>query len=257
MFPIIRRFACALALLLPVVLWAATDLPREKTIALRVQVDAAGKVTSHQVVDPQALEVLTRTAVEVSRKISFSPARKNGVPVASETTLYVSLLMEPQGEGRFGLKIKAITNGPQVIKMGKLATPPSYQQRGDRGALLVVGVSLAADGSPDMATLKQERAELRVESGFAEARYLDAIENSVRGSRFLVDKVDGASVPTHVSLPYRFGGGAGRRGGRGEDKEQQAPSDGSELDWKQRAETPGIELPKVIFVAPPAAKKDA
>lgn len=255
MFSIVRRLACVLALL-PLALWAATDLPREKTIALRVQVDAAGKVTSHQVVDPEAVEVLTRTAVDVSRKISFTPARKNGVAVASETTLYVSLLMEPQGDGRFGLKVKAITNGPQILHMGKLAMPPNYQQRGDRGALVVVGVSLGADGSPDMASFKQERAELRVESSFAEARYVDAIENSVRGSRFLLDKVDGASVPTHVSLPYRFGGGGGRGRGKKTDEGQQAPSDGSELDWKQRAETPGIELPKVIFVAPVAPKKE-
>lgn len=255
MFSIVRRLACVLALAMPVVLLAATDLPREQTIALRVQVDAAGKVSSHQVVDPNAVEALTRTAIDVSRKISFTPARKDGTAVASETTLYVTLLMEPQGDGRFGLKVKAITNGPQVLQMGKLVTP-NYQQRGDRSALIVVGVSVGADGNPDMASFRQERVEMRVESSFAEARYIDAVENSVRGSRFLLDKVDGASIPTHVSLPYRFGGGGGRGRGRKEEDKQQAPSDGSELDWKQRAETPGIELPRVIFVAPVVPKKE-
>ena len=63
------RFALLL-LCLPFAAWAASpDLAREKTISLRVQIDAAGKVQSAQPLpDPEAVEALNRIAIGLARK---------------------------------------------------------------------------------------------------------------------------------------------------------------------------------------------
>ena len=253
MFQIVRRVAFCLALLLPGGFCAAQDLAREQTILLRVQVDAAGKVQSAQPLpDPNAVEALNRVAVDLARKLPFSPAKKDGAAVASETTLYLKLVMEPKAGGQFGIRLAQASNGPHVVQMGRLHLPENKGLRGR--VLVVVGVPLRADGSPDVDKLKTEKVEMKEASSFAEARYVATIVASLRESRFELDKVAGAVVPTRASLPYQLGGGGrGRRGG--DDKNDKDGKDGSAmLGVAGVSDQPGVELPKVIFTPAPAAK---
>ena len=256
MFHIVRRVVCGLALLVPVGLCAAQDLAREQTILLRVQVDAAGKVQSAQPLpDPNAVEALNRVAVDLARKLPFAPAKKDGAAVASETTLYLKLAMEPKAGGQFGIRLAQASNGPHVVQMGRLHLP---ENKGLRGPVrVVVNVPLRADGAPDVDGIKTEKVEMKEASSFAEARYMAAIVASLRESRFELDKVGGAAVPTRASLPYQFGGGGrGRRGG-GEKADKEANSGSSSvLGVTGVSEQAGVELPKVIFVAPVTAKKE-
>ena len=146
-------------------------------------------------------------------KLVFSPARKNGVAVPSQTHLSLMLALQPAGDGKYALKLRRAHNSPGVAQVGKL-DPPKYPGP-NGGALAVVSVTIGADGKPDMGTLATEGVQMRVPSKFAEARYIDAIAVSLRGSRFLPDQVDGVAIASQVVLPYQFGGGAskGRRDG--------------------------------------------
>ena len=225
-------------------------------IALKVGVDAAGKVTAAKPWDLQASASLNKIAEQFAHKLVFNPARKNGRPVSSETSLTVVLVLEPAGDGRFAPKLKRAFSGPGLVHLGRME-PPKYQGRRG-GALVVVTVNVDADGVPDPSTQASERIELREPNKFAQARYLDAVSISVRGSRFEVDKVDGNAVPSRVSLPYQFGGGAAKtKDGREQDRpgaRQPATDIGAMPVMSAVSLVAGIELPKLDYKAPdPAA----
>lgn len=237
---------------------AAAPMPPQM-IALKVAVDAAGKVTSSKPWDPQANASLNGIADAFARKLVFTPARKNGQPASSETSLTLVLVLEPAGEGRLAPKLKRAFNGPGLVRMGKMEAP-KYPGPGG-GALVVVAVNVNAEGTPDPGTQATERMELREPNKFAEARYLDAVSVSVRGSRFEVDKVDGVAVPSRVSLPYQFGGGAakpkdgedkGKRGGK-----PPAMDIGAIPVMSAVSALPGIELAKLDYKSPDLAAAPA
>lgn len=224
-----------------------TPTAREQMVAVQVQVDAAGKVKSAQPLpDPAVAEAMSRVAGELAYKLPFAPAKKAGVAVASETVLYLALAIEPRGNGQFGIRLKQASNGPMVTQMGKINVP-KYQERGDRGATLVVGVSLGADGVPNIDSFKSESVLMKSPSKFAEARYLDAIASSLRKTRFRVDTVDGAAIPTYVRLPYQFDGGGEKR----DEKTGQPIGNARAPGVEERSDQAGVELPKVLFLPPP------
>ena len=78
----------------------------------------------------------------------------------------------------------------------------------------------------------------------------------VRASRFELDKVDGQVVPSRLSLPYQFGGGAAKRPEGNNKRGAKPPS----IDLASMpvmtavSAVPGIELAKLDYKAPePAA----
>ncbi len=234
-------------------------MPQEHMIGVRVSIDAAGKVTSAQPSDPAAIAALNQAATEIARKLPFDPATKDGVAATSETSLFMLLALEPKANGQFGIRLKKAVSGPDRSKSAPLI-PPSYQQRGDRSAMIVISVDLRPDGSVDPATIKPVLMELKVKSSFAEARYLDAIAASLRDSHYVLDKVAGTDVPARLTLPYKFGaGGQRQRAGEEDADEKDKAKDGKPVEKKptpeMRAESlvPGVTLPKVRFTAPPEA----
>lgn len=249
----VRCVVLLVSLCLPLAVFAS-EPAREKTISLRVQLDAAGKVQSAQPLpDPEAVEALTRIAVGLAPKLPFTPAKKDGVAVASETTLYLKLVMEPKADGQFGVRLAQASNGPHVVKMGRLRPPENKGLRGS--ALVVVSLVLRADGTPDMSGIKTEKVEMSGASAFAEARYMDTIVASLNDSRFELDKVGGVAVPTRVSLPYQFGGSRNRdsyrdRGRKELGQAEEKTDVGSTTpSIQESSEQPGVELPKVVFAA--------
>jgi hypothetical protein len=123
----------------------------------------------------------------------------------------------------------------------------------------VVSVEVDAQGRPNLDSFKPESVQLRDPNSFAEARYLDAIRNSLRHSQFAPDTVAGAPVPSRVSLPYRFGmGGSKPKPGEDEDQgrrgKKPSPADAAEQPTMGAVSTlPNVELPKIDYKAPPAA----
>lgn len=222
--------------------------PPPQTIMLKVNVGADGKVLSATPVDPNAAPALNQAAQAMALKLPFTPARKDGVAVPSQTHLSLLLALEPAGAGKYALALKRAHNSPGVARVGKM-DPPKYP---GGGAVVVVAVTIDADGKPDMGTLATEGVQMRVPSKFAEARYVDAITVSVRGSRFLPDQVDGVAVASRVVLPYQFGGGASRRGNDAEDETPLvSPEDAPVMHAVSMV--PGVELPKIDIKAAPSA----
>jgi len=223
-------------------------------IGLKVSLDSTGKVVATKPSDTQAAAGLNLAAEEFARKLVFTPARKGGKAMPSETSLMLAIVLEPVGAGRFAPRLKRAFNGPTLLQMGKME-PPKYQGR-QGGALVVVAINVGADGAPDPATQTTERMELREPNKFAEARYLDAVSISVRGSRFELDKVDGQVVPSRLSLPYQFGGGAAKRpeGKARRGEKPPMPDLASMPVMTAVSAVPGIELAKLDYKAPePAA----
>ena len=245
---------CTLALAAPALAapeGAGGPLPPQ-TVMLKVGVDAAGRVQTTASLDASAVPAYLQAAEGYARRLEFTPARKDGVAVPSETYLSLVIATEPVGDGKFALKLRRAVNGPGVARLGKLDVP-KYQGRRS-GAMIVVSVDVDAEGKPDMATFRTVKADLRDDNSFAEARYVDAIRSSVRHSVFVPDKVGGAAVPSRLSLPYRFGMGGGKpqpgedAGGRGS---RPLPPDPGEQPIMSGVSTqPGIELPKIDYKAP-------
>ena len=227
---------------------------RVETVSLRVTVDAAGKVQTMKPSDPQIAAGLLTVAEAFARRLTFTPARKQGVAVPGETTLSMVIALEPRADGQYGPHLRRATNGPGVIEVGKTVAP-KYQQGKENGALVAVAVSLLADGTTDMGTMATERMELRVPSAFAEARYLDAIKTSLRGTRFELDKVDGVGIPERVSVAYRFGGGPKKPKPNEEERRgnSKLPEDVEVPALTAVSLAPGIELAKVDYTAPAKA----
>ena len=80
--------------------------PPPQFVLLRVQVDAAGKVQSSRALDPNAVPALVNAAQELAGKLQFAPAQKSGRTVSSETSLVLTLALEPRAGGGFGIALK-------------------------------------------------------------------------------------------------------------------------------------------------------
>ena len=229
--------------------------PPPQVVVLKVGVDANGKVTTSSPVDPAVAPAMLQAAEGYARKLVFTPARKDGAAVPSETNLSLVMAVEPAGEGKFALRLRRATNGPGVVTVGKMEVPKYQGRRG--GATIVVSVEVDAQGKPAMDSFKPESVALRDQNSFAEARYLDAIRSSVRHSVFAPETVAGSPVASRISLPYRFGMGGAKpkpgedEGGRGK---KPTPADPSEQPTMGAVSTqPNVELPKIDFKAPAAS----
>jgi hypothetical protein len=238
--------ATLLAAGLPLLAGAA-DPPRVRTetIFLRVSVGADGHVLSTRPFDTRA--AMVQVAQQYATKLVFTPATHDGRAVPAGTCLTMRLAAEPRPDGTFGVKLRRAVSGPCVVTVGK-TEPPKVGR--ENGALVVIGADLRADGRVDEQSLAMESAQLRVPSSFAEARYREAAEKSLHGSRFELDTVDGQPVPAHVSVPFQFGGGPGKPPPGEERKRGEPPPDAPLPSWKSKSLVPNTELASLDYTAP-------
>lgn len=228
---------------------AAASAPAPQTIALRVVIDATGKVQAAQPLEATAVPALLQAAQEIASKLPFAPATKNGRPVPSETTLSLVLALEPRAGGGFGIALKRASNGPSLLEVGK-AVDTKVSVRVN-GGLIVVGVDLNPDGTPLMDTFKTEKVELRVPSSFAEERFLKAAETSLRSTRFQLDLVDGIGTPSRISVPFMFNGGPGKaKPGEEEEEAKQKAAQKVPPALTAVSKIEGVVLPKIDYTAP-------
>jgi len=233
----------------------AAKVPRY--VLLRVQVDATGHVTDARALDKQTLPALAVAGNEIARKLEFTPARKDGVAVPSETSLMLALVLVPKPDGSAGIALQRAYNGPNVLRVGRAPTPKV--SRGDSG-VIYVGADLRADGSVNMDTFKVDKAEVHVSSSAAEERFVAAARISLKDTVFQLDKVGGVEIPAHISVPYQFNGGGGRRGRPGGDDEDEGGNDGDKAGGGEHApehqappkisavsSVAGVELAKVDY----------
>ena len=234
----------------------AAKIPRY--VLLRVEVDAAGHVQAARPLNKDEIPALANAAMEISRKLSFTPARKDGRAVASETSLMLELMLVPKPGGGAGVALNGAHNGPSVVKVGR--SPPPKVAR--NGGTVVVGVDLRADGSVDMASFTVEKVEMRTPSSADEERYTAAARQSLKETVFQLDQVDGVAIPAHISVPYQFNGGpkkperngaaldddedeGGGNSGRGGVPRKQAPPSITAV-----SKVPGVDLPRIDYQKP-------
>lgn len=236
--------AVAAAVAAPADAAARLPLPTQ-VLALRVELDGSGHVVSSKPLDAQS--PLNAVAQQYASKLVFTPARKDGQPASSSTCLTLALATAARPDGTFGLHLKRAINGPCVVSVGK-ANPPRVPR--EQGGLVVLGANLKADGRVDASSLSTEKAELRVPSSFDEARYVDAATQALRGTRFELDTVAGQPIPSHVSAPFRFGGGPAKRKHDEEKRRGAPPPEDPMPSWNAVSSVPGTDLPKIDFTQP-------
>jgi TonB family protein len=231
---------------------AAAKVPRY--VLLRVDVDAAGKVQGARALNKDEIPALANAAIEISRKLTFTPARKDGRAVPSETSLMLELMLVPKPEGGAGVALQGAHNGPSVLRMGK-PQPPKVRSN---GGVVFVGADLRADGSVDMDSFKVDKVEMRTESSADQERFVVAAKHSLKDTVFQLDKVDGVEIASHISVPYQFNGGAEKRdrnsrGGLADDDEDYGAANGGEPKHKQPpsitavSTVAGVDLPKIDY----------
>jgi hypothetical protein len=231
----------------------------DPSVGLRVGLDAEGKVQSLEPAATGGSSELNAAAAEFARKLSFSPARKDGVAAPSEFTLYLTLAMEPRAGGQFALRLVGACNGPGITELAPIRVPDSLPMS-QRGGLLLVGTDLQADGRVVADSVKVVKAELSSPSTFVEARYLEAIRAALKKSRFLPETVAGQPVAAHVEMVFQLGGRPSPR-----DEEDRPlpgqpsaaariPASSDMPAWHAAAMVPGIDLPQVQFNASLPAK---
>ena len=137
--------------------------------------DAAGKVQSAHADRPDTLlPALNQAAQEMARKLPFTPARKDGRPVPSETTLSLTLALEPGRNGSSACSCKRAQNGPSLLAGRQVRMSAETPRASETAALVVVGADLRADGSVDMDTLEDREAwSCACLPAFAEERYVE------------------------------------------------------------------------------------
>jgi hypothetical protein len=215
---------------------AAPVVAPAQRVLLRVSIGANGSVLGARALDAQGVPELLKAAYEIASKLQFAPARSNGRAAPSETSLAMSLCLVPRAGGGFGVALLRAQNGPSALE----AAEPSGKIGRDNGALVLASIDLLADGSVDLKSFKVEKVELREPSPAAEKRFVDAARSSLKGAKFMLDKVNGIDVPSRISVPFHFNGGP--RPGQAEALDSLTAV--SRID--------GIELPKIDFRAPAA-----
>jgi hypothetical protein len=226
---------------------AATAAMPPQMLVFRVSVDAGGRVVAATPLDERAAPALRQAAEAYARKLVFTPARKAGAPVPSQTHLSLVLATRPAGDGRFALYLERAVSGPGVAK---LVLPPKPKLRGEgQHATVIARVDVGANGEPDMDSFEPVSVKLREDFGNSEARFLDAVRVSVRHTRFLPDLVDGAPVPARLTLPYRFGRGGDKPPEGQEERGRDAPppDPGEQPVMQAESLDPNIQLPKVDY----------
>lgn len=212
--------AAMLPLATPAVAQApATAAPPVQRVLLRVKLDAAGRLQASTPLDASNPPALIKAGEEIARKLSFTPARKDGRAVPSETSLMLTLAFVPRANGTYGISLAAAQNGPSITELGKQGGSFGVERSGR----VSVGVDLLADGSTDMKSFKGAPG--------ADERLVDSARKLLAGTRFLLDTVDGISIPARIGFEIDFGSG-----------EPPAVTPVSKIE--------GIEFPRVAFRKP-------
>jgi hypothetical protein len=224
----------------------ASPAARSEIIVYRVAVGADGRVTSARPFDPAA--PMADIGQGFASRLVFTPAQKDGRAAASTTCATLHISAEPKPDKTYGVRLLRAVNAPCLLDVGS-ALPPRVN-RGENGGRIVLGANLLPDGRVDAGSITLESAELRVPQPGTQARYEDHARLTLRGSRFELDTVDGAPVTVHVSAPFEYGGGPGKRK-PGEDRKRGAPPETPKLpSWNATSTVPGVQVPKIDYTAP-------
>jgi hypothetical protein len=177
---------------LPAPARAAEAAPPPRVVMLRVKLDDQGKVLDSRSIDATAAPALVQAGSEITRKLAFAPAQKQGRPVASETNLMLVLAFTPRAGGGYGISLSRAQNGPSITARKSQGT-----FGGIHSGHVIVGVDLQPDGSVDMASFAAADAS-------QDAKLVKAAHDGLLGAVFQLDAVDGINTPARITLDFDF-----------------------------------------------------
>lgn len=204
--PLLASLLLALAFVLPAQAQAAAGKTFEHRFNVRVSVDAEGRVTGTEFIDdtPVAFHALVS---ESAARIPFEPARRDGVPVPSRTSLQLRMKFTPDG-GDYRAEVLEVTGGDTYAATTQAPKFPAAILRAGRNVLAVVVVRTRPDGKADVAASSVERIEFyrgdRLVEGVSTRHQRDlreALLEALQGWSFILEEVDGVAVSTEVRVP--------------------------------------------------------
>lgn len=188
-------FLAILFVTLPCSSLAGKDIPESVDVTADLSVAADGKIVKLEFVrklSPE-LEQFLRERVQTW---TIKPARRNGRAVGGDTTLYLRLSLEPDGDDVLVRVAKAST-GPRSATI----VPPKYPLQAlqwRRQAILIVTVDVRADGTVDAMSSRM------LAGNGSENAFIAAAERSIGQWRFVPERVDGLPVATKLQVPIEF-----------------------------------------------------
>lgn len=206
-----------------VVLWAALVLPGAaaraddgqvvQTYHLQagLDVDTAGQVARVDL-PGEIPAVLNAPAQEAIKRWRFKPPMRQGHAVTARTYAWVDLILVRRPDGNYGVSVRYIKNGPALA-----LRPPRWPMEQVEGRLTMAAV-VQPDGS--LSDIRLVASEFS--SPLARKQCALVVEEAIRHSRALPERVDGKPVATRVQIPVTFttqasAGVAGTRANRTDD----------------------------------------
>lgn len=188
-----------------VVLWAALVLPGAparaadgrvvQTYHLQagLDVDTAGQVARVEL-PAEIPAVLSAPAQEAIKRWRFKPPMRHGRAVTARTYAWIDLVLVKRPDSSYGVVVRYIKNGPALA-----LRPPRWPMEQVDGRLTMAAV-VQPDGSlTDIRLVASEFSSPR-----ARKQCALAVEEAIRHSRALPERVDGKPVATRVQIPVTF-----------------------------------------------------
>ncbi len=194
-------FVFALAALTGVASAAESLNTAEFTRQAHLSIGTDGKVADVRFADPAARsDLLDKKLEALIRGWNFEPGKVEGQPMPTETTLYLRMEMQKNGEDSYAIRLLDAFTGAAWQRMSM----PEYPQRElAYSTEAVVNVMLAVDASGTPSDYAIDRV---VTNGFKqdEKVFAKAVLDAARQWRFQPERVGEHGVASHVRVPVQF-----------------------------------------------------
>lgn len=130
----------------------------------------------------------------------FRPASVDGVPVRTETTLYIRMDAIEQEGGAYGLAVVNAFVGPSIVEPAEAAKPVPVIVTGSlRSSEVVLDVAWPIDGTPAIEVLDYQAT---TRNGRYRSETEDKARKAVNGWEVRHERVAGQPVPAHLRYVY-------------------------------------------------------
>jgi hypothetical protein len=185
----------------------AQHVVREQWVHLRLDVDAAGRVTA--VGTPQGFPAtLVAPMTAVAKRWRFRAPVRHGHPVSARTWANVKMQFVQQSGGRYGLHLIYGSNGPFMFRRVAPRFPADAIRVGKEAKLEMQAVVLPDGSFGDIRAVDVEVSNKSHTATTSQGRFADlfvkAATRSMAHSRARPEWVDGSPVPTHIKIKFIF-----------------------------------------------------
>lgn len=182
----------------------AQQAERSYRTDIALEVDAQGRVTQATPSDdlPQPLVAPVQGVVSQWR---FQPRLQNGVAVTTRTYARVMVELVPQGSGKYGLRLKYLSNGPSLKFTRAMVYPPAMMRARNEGTVTMAAV-VQPDGSLTDIHLTDSKLTVRaaMSSKHAAEVFAHTVQEAMQQMQAKPEWIDGKPVASAITLPITF-----------------------------------------------------